>query len=220
MTRGRGHRLTREQRAKAIQQMATLIAGGATDTAAIQAIRDRFQVTAKTASRYRERVYAEWNRQARQKGGHHLSRALARRQMVMKAAMSRKKKQGDDEVADPDWPLYLAAAESEARILGLNAPTQVEIMETGAAHLMRAMIEAARRTIHDRAVLAAFVAELQRQAQEGLRRRPDLLPHADRMISQVRDDDEPRQIEAKVVDDKGQRNGHGGSNGHAPPGDG
>jgi hypothetical protein len=117
-------RLPREARRGAILELQRLIAGGESDRTAMRMVRDRFGISVATAHRWLSIAYADWNRARRRMSrDSSLGFAIAVRRRAMALALERKKHVvvggRIEKVHDPDVRTYVAAADSEARLLGL-----------------------------------------------------------------------------------------------------
>ena len=164
MSRGVGQRFPAVTRRQAVLILQDLIAAGVSDTAAIEQVAGRFQVTSRTGRRWLSEAYTNLAGEAEQDRRSLLGVALRRRRVVM----TRSAKGGD-------WRTYLAAADSEARLLGLDAPKQTEhrvlIERTG--EMARLVAETVRDELsHDPALRQRFIRALQDRIGRALSTNP------------------------------------------------
>ena len=140
MARATGQRLPASTRRQAVATLQGLIAAGVSDTEAREQIAERYNVSERTSRLWLNRAYAGLARGVEQDRHELLGLALRRRRMVM----SRSAKKGD-------WRTYLAAADSEARLLGLEAPRQMEhhVLVEKAQDLSSAVIDVVREFFAD-----------------------------------------------------------------------
>ena len=153
MPRPTGQRLSTEQRRQGIEAIAGLIAAGIADSEAVRQIAQRYDVSKRTAQKWLNAAYRDLATEAEQDRSKLLGVALRRRRVVM----SRAAKKGD-------WKTYLAAADSEARLMGLDAPKQTEhhVLVERAQDLSRAVVDVVRDHFIDNPVgRARFVRALQ-----------------------------------------------------------
>jgi len=122
-----------EKRWKIIRDAQNLITGGVQDSAVIAEMRRANPgMSKRTASRYCACAYQDFDRDAKRRRRGQLSTAIAERGRAKRIALTRQKIIVNGGVvqkeSDPDQAGYLAACESEARLLGLNAPERKEIV--------------------------------------------------------------------------------------------
>ena len=115
MSRPNGQHLPAAIRNQAIQTIQSLIAAGVSDDEIREQIEERFEVSERTVRDWMVRAYAGLAAEVEEDRRQLLGVALRRRRIVM----ARAAKKGD-------WRTYLSAADSEARLLGLEAPRQLE----------------------------------------------------------------------------------------------
>ena len=115
MPRPAGHRLPSVIRRDGIETMKGLLAAGVTDIDASIQVAKRFNVTRRTVYSWLQIGYTEIAKDVHEDRDKLLGLALRRRRIVM----ARSAKLGD-------WRTFLQAADSEARLLGLDAPRQSE----------------------------------------------------------------------------------------------
>ena len=167
MPRPTGQRLPAEQRRQGIEAVASLIAAGVADAEATRQVAQRYDVSKRTAQKWLKRAYADLAGEAEQDRRNLLGVALRRRRI----AMSRAAKNGD-------WKTYLAACDSEARLLGLEKPRQTEhrvlIERTG--EMARLIAETVRDELsHDPALRQRFIRALQERIGRALSTKPQAL---------------------------------------------
>jgi uncharacterized protein YoaH (UPF0181 family) len=115
MSRGDGQRVAGVVRRKAVRSLQKLLAAGIDDSEAGEQVAEQFNVSSRTAHTWLRRAYEGLSKDVNVPREELLGLALKRRRVVMARAAK-----------DGDWKTVLAAAESEARLLGLNAPVQTE----------------------------------------------------------------------------------------------
>ena len=163
-----GEKVTRSERRRAIRQLAHLIAVGVSDDEAKAQVAETFNVTDRTARKWIAIAYREMTAEAHVDRARLLGTALRRRRLFMSRA-----------VKEGDWKTALAAAESEARLLGLNAPIQTEahVVVTKVQDMTRVVVEVVRDFFADRPdERARFVQALQTRLNAQIARRPEPLP--------------------------------------------
>ena len=135
MSRGVGQSFSAGTRRQAVQILQDLIAAGVSDADAVEQVAERYHVTSRTGRRWLAEAYAALSAVAEDDRRKLLGVALRRRRIVM----ARSARAGD-------WPTYLRAAESEAKLLGLDAPKQTEhhVLVEKAQDLSAAVIEVVR----------------------------------------------------------------------------
>ena len=140
MARPNGHRFPASTRRQAVQTLQGLLAAGVSDAESREQIAERYNVSPRTARDWLAQAYEGLSEEADDDRGKLLGLALRRRRMVM----SRSAKKGD-------WRTYLAAADSEARLLGLEAPRQMEhhVLVEKAQDLSAAVVDVVREHFAD-----------------------------------------------------------------------
>ncbi|MBL8841968.1 MAG: hypothetical protein JNL90_10640 [Planctomycetes bacterium] len=168
MPRRVGETLSRSLRRRAIRQLQSLVAAGISDEEAKAQVGETFNVTERTTRNWMATAYAEMAAEARVDREKLLGAALRRRRIAMARAMK-----------DGDVRTYLAAADSEAKLLGLNAPVQTEhhVVLTKVQDMSRAVVEVVRDFFADDPVQRAkFVQALRARLNAQLAERPEKLP--------------------------------------------
>lgn len=164
MSRKVGERLTNGARRRAIRQLQSLVAAGVSDDEARDQVSQSFDVSRRTASYWLAVAYREMAKDADVGRDQLLGTALRRRRLVMARAAK-----------DADWRTYLAAADSEAKLLGLNAPIQTEhhVVLSKVQDMSRAVVDVVRDFFaDDPAQQARFVQALRARLNAQLAARP------------------------------------------------
>lgn len=168
MPRKVGERLTSGARHRAIRQLQSLVAAGVSDDEAREQVAHGFDVSGRTASHWLATAYREMAQDAKVDRPQQLGTALRRRRLVMARAAK-----------DGDWKTYLQAADSEAKLLGLNAPVQTEhrVVLTKVQDMSRAVVDVVKEFFaDDPAQRAKFVQALRARLNAQLTARPEKLP--------------------------------------------
>lgn len=131
-----------------------LITGGVTDRQILVALKKlEPEMSEGKARRLLELAYAEFNRQAGRRKRASIGTALAERQRAKRLALTHTRPMVVDgeveHVADPDHKGYLDACESEARLLGLNAPERKEVVVATFDVIFQELADAMRSEIRD-----------------------------------------------------------------------
>lgn len=163
------------------KQLAQLIASGVDPEDAAEQLGKTYGWSRHTRRRYINRVFAFWDRDKRLNREAQLSRALATRDAILRAAMSRQRVAVQDVVdaatgattkrrvmvPDPDLQAALAAADSKARLLNLTAPEKIDMFVEGLGPVLADMIEVLREQIHEPEQLARIVRLLRDRIEAG-----------------------------------------------------
>jgi len=160
--------LTDAARGRAVRALQSLIAAGVSDDEAREQVIERFNVSERSARKWMAIAYREMASEAQVGRDQLLGTALRRRRLVMARAAK-----------DGDWRTYLAAADSEAKLLGLNAPAQTEhhVVLTKVQDMSKAVVEVVRDFFaDDPAQRARFVQALRARLNAQLVERPEKLP--------------------------------------------
>ena len=226
---------TREFRHGIVIEVQSLILGGASDAQVYAHLMKKHEQTgvprfsSKTARRYLKLAYAQFNREAKRTNKVWLSVGLAKRAFAQRRALQQKKFMivaGQlRELDDPDIATYLASVESEAKLLGLNAPERHELVVESFRQMFLDLVLVLREEVHDQQLLMRIVTRL-RAAMEGGQRdamRDNALVGAATIIEATKVVDAGVVIDASVITDGSpsvpphSSNGvNGTTNGHAP----
>ena len=160
MPRPIGHHLPKGLRRRAIHALQGLIAAGVPDVEAAEKIAVEYDVSQRSVRNWINRAYTDLSEVCAMDRDKLLGLALRRRRLVMSKSAS-----------SGDWKTYLAAADSEARLLGLEAPRQTEqrviIERTG--EMARLVAETIRDELdHDPALRQRFIESLQSRISSAL----------------------------------------------------
>jgi len=167
MARPAGVKVQKGERRRAIRQLQHLIAVGVSDDEANAQVAESFNVSQRTARTWLARAYTEMTAEACVEREKLLGAALRRRRLIM----ARSAKEGD-------WRTALAAADSEAKLLGLNAPIQTEhhVLIDKVNDMSKAVVEVVRDFFADRPEeRARFVMQLRQRLNAQLTQRPEKL---------------------------------------------
>jgi len=153
---------TRQQRHAAVLEAQDLIAGGLTPKLASLELIKRLGVSESTAYRYVEKAHAYWNHtRKRMDKGLRLSVALARAEKIMTMAKEAKRvvptKEGFELADEPDFKTMLAAAQHEAKLLGLYAPEKHEVYVANFAKAMQLVVQLIAREVEDVALRGRLI---------------------------------------------------------------
>lgn len=209
---------TRAQRWERIHQTQSLISGGASNRDIVMAL-GKDGVSEKTAYRYIDRAYKAWNREARKrtcKRDYQLAQALAERGRVKRLALTRKRFVVVDKelqkLDDPDYAGYLAACDSEAKILGLFAPEQHEVHVAHLGVVARRFADMIVEMVKDAALRNAMLLRLETLHVAAAKEDVDESKVVDAALVVVKED----EVLIKQLPDKPSANGHAnGKNGAA-----
>jgi len=127
-----GHKFTNGARRCAIRHLQSLVAAGVSDGEAREQVMKTFDVSARTARYWLAAAYEEMARDAEVDRRELVGLALKRRRIAAARALR-----------DGDTRAYLAACDSEARLLGLDAPARVQhdILVEKVGGVSRAVVE-------------------------------------------------------------------------------
>lgn len=167
MTRGVGERLTNGARRRAIRQVQAMLAAGADDDEVREYISTTLNLTARSANLYLGKAYAEMAAAAEVDRRQLVGLALKQRRIAAKTALR-----------DGDIRTYLAACESSARLLGLDAPqkTQHTVLIDQARGLSAAVVDVVKDYFQDDPTgRERFVGMLRARLNAQLSARPDKL---------------------------------------------
>jgi hypothetical protein len=162
-----GHRLTDGARRRAVRAIQSLVAAGIPDDEAREQVMAQFNVSNRSARKWLALAYHDMAAEVDVDRKQLLGTALRRRRL----AMARSAKDGD-------WKTYLAAAESEARLLGLNAPVQTEhhVLIGKVADMSKAVVETIADFYGDDIeTRRRFVQALQTRLNAQIARKPEPL---------------------------------------------
>jgi len=189
MPRITGHRLTDGARRRGIRTLQSLVAAGVADDEARAQIVAHFDVSDRSARKWLDAAYREMAAEADIDRRQLLGTALRRRRLVMARAAK-----------DGDWKTYLAAADSEAKLLGLNAPVQSEhhVVLTKVQDMSRAVVEVVQQFFADDPAQRARFVEALRQ-----RLNAQLAERTEKVALVIDAEPEPAQVEAGEVDPAG-----------------
>ena len=165
MARITGHRLTNGARRRALRTLQSLVSAGVPDDEARDEVIQRFNVSDRSARKWLDAAYREMAAEADLDRRQLLGTALRRRRV----AMARSAKDGD-------WKTYLQAADSEAKLLGLNAPLQAEhhVVLSKVQDMSRAVVDVVKEFFADDPVQRVrFVAALRARLNAQLAERPE-----------------------------------------------
>jgi hypothetical protein len=157
--------LTRGARRRAIRQIQTLLAGGASDDEVREHITTTLNLSTRSANYYLATAYAEMASAAEVDRRHLVGLALKQRRIAAKTALR-----------DGDIRAYLAACESQSRLLGLDAPqrTQHTVLIDQARGLSAAVIFVVKDYFADDPVgRERFSGMLRARLNAQLSQRPD-----------------------------------------------
>jgi hypothetical protein len=167
MARQVGKKLTNIARRRAIRQLQSLLAAGVADDEARQEVGKSFDVSERTTRTWLRAAYCEMAAAAEVDRRQLVGLALKRRRMAAARALR-----------DGDTRTFLAACDSESRLLGLDAParTQHVVMLEHAQSLSRSVVETIADFYRDDpAQRARFVAALRTRLNAQLAQRPEKL---------------------------------------------
>lgn len=136
----------------------TLIVGGMPDTQVVrQLMRPRNEdeqpsrMCSRTAHRYVTMAWQQINRESKRSARAWRSVGIAKREFAQRRALGRQKIMVlNGQVIrepDPDVATYLAAVESEAKLLGLNAPDRQELYVAGFTNVFRMQADVLREEL-------------------------------------------------------------------------
>jgi len=149
------------QRWDLIHEVQSLLTGGVANTEIVSHLMKK-GVPQSSAYRYLRRAYADWQRQqGRFDKTHRLSKAIAERERAKRLALTSKRFVVVDGVLEkheePDVKAYLAALDSEARLLGLNAPEKHEVYVANFAKAMQMLVQLIAREVEDVALRGRLI---------------------------------------------------------------
>ena len=168
MPRQVGERLPSGARRRAIRQLQSLVAAGVSDDEAREQVMERYDVSGRSARYWLKVAYEEMAAEAAVDRRQQIGAALRRRRLAMARAAK-----------DGDWRTYLAAADSEAKLLGLNAPVQTEhhVLVDKVQDMSRAVVDVVKDFFaEDPVQRARFVEALRVRLNAQLAERPDRVP--------------------------------------------
>jgi len=181
MARTNGQHLSTTERQQALHTLQGFLAAGISDRDAKAQIMERYNISERTARSWLKLAYRELSTDVAGDRQRILGLALKRRRL----AMARAAKNGD-------WKTYLQAADSEARLLGLDAPRQTEhlVVSQRLQDAMKVVVE----VIQDQ-----FIDEPERQSRF-------IRALQDRISRALAQKSTPRLalVEAEVVDPAGE----------------
>jgi uncharacterized protein YoaH (UPF0181 family) len=164
MPRQVGERVARAIRRRAIRQLQSLISVGISDEEAKAQVAETYNVTDRTTRNWMNAAYAEMTAEARVDREKLLGAALRRRRLIM----ARSAKEGD-------WKTVLAAADSESKLLGLNAPVETvnHLVVEKVGTISKAMVDVIKDFFADDLVgRDRFVAMMRARVNASLEQRP------------------------------------------------
>jgi hypothetical protein len=148
-----------------VRSLQRLLAAGIDDTEACEQVAEQFNVSSRTALTWLRRAYEDLSKGVNVPRVELLGLALKRRRLVM----ARTAKEGD-------WKTFQAAADSEAKLLGLNAPVQTEhhVVMSKVQDMSKVMIDVVRDFfVDDPSGQARFVTMLRARVNAQLAVRPE-----------------------------------------------
>jgi hypothetical protein len=162
---------TRQERRSWIMEAQALIASGKAGNVVIKTFVEQHGIDPRTARRYVDAAWREWNLQRINKTrDHRLSRALARcdkaaeiavnhhRHVVVDGALER--------VSEPDAKGLLAAVDTEAKLLGLFAPEKKEFILTSFTRATEIAVQCIIEEIADVPLRQRLLERMQRAYEE------------------------------------------------------
>ena len=167
MARGYGQRVPGVVRRKGIRSLQSLLAAGVEEHEACEEVARQANVSLKSAFNWLRRAYEDLSKEANASRADLLGVALRRRRLVMARA-----------ARAGDWKTYLLAADSESKLLGLNAPvlTEHHVLIDKVNGMSKAVVEVISDFFADEpAQRARFVAALRTRLNTQLAQRPDKL---------------------------------------------
>jgi hypothetical protein len=150
MARGYGQRVGGVVRRKGVRTLQSLLAAGIEETEACEQVVEKFNVSSRTALLWLHRAYDELSKEVNVPREQLLGLALKRRRLAMARAAK-----------DGDWRTYMAAADSEAKLLGLNAPVETHhhLVVTKIQDMTQAVVEVVKDFFADDPVQRARFIE-------------------------------------------------------------
>ena len=171
MSRGPGQRLPKELREQAIGSIIDLLAAGVAEREVRQQVGERYRVSKRTTFAWLQAAYRRLRIQRKADRDRQVSLALQRRRLVMMRA-----------ARSGAWGVYLAAAESEARLLGLNEQTPIERLTEVIRNIAFDLADILRAVLPDPGQRRLILDQLRDRANERVRdvakRQPLVLPAA------------------------------------------
>lgn len=164
-----------------IKQLAQLIGSGVEPEAAAEQLGKEYGWSRHSRRRYINRVFAFWDRDKRLNRDAQLSRALATRDVILRAAMSIQRVAVHDVVDPktgvvskrrvmvpaPDLQAAMAAADSKSRLLGLMTPEKLDLFAEGLGPVLAEMMDVLREQIPDNDQLTRIVRMLRDRIESG-----------------------------------------------------
>lgn len=185
------------------KELAALISSGLEPAVAADEMARKYGWSRRTKSRYVDRVFAMWERDTTFDRDGQLAVAVARRNALMRGALTRTRTVIEEQVdkdgnvlrvprsiPDPDYQAALACEESRTKLLGLSAPEKVDVFVRGVGPILHDIIEVLRAQIADTALLETIVRQIRERVEAGA--------DAGRL---------PAMIEGKVISPEGDRSG-------------
>jgi hypothetical protein len=141
MTRLVGERLTDGARRRAIRQLQTLVGAGVPDDEAREQVMKTFDVSGRTSRYWLQKAYEEMAAAAEVDRRQLIGLALKRRRIAAARALR-----------DGDTRAYLAACDSESRLLGLDMPARVQhdVLFEKVGDMSRAVVDVVKDFFADR----------------------------------------------------------------------
>jgi hypothetical protein len=168
MTRQVGGRLTNGARRRAIRQLQSLVGAGVGDDEAREQVMKTFDVSSRTSRYWLQKAYEEMAAEAE----------VDRRQLVG-LALKRRRIAAARALRDGDTRAYIAACDSEARLLGLDAPARMQhtVLVEKISDMSKTVIEVVKDYFaDDPAGRDRFVGMLRTRLNAQLTARPEKLP--------------------------------------------
>jgi len=164
MSRQVGERLTSGARRRAIRQLQSLVGAGVADDEAREVVMKTFDVSGRTSRYWLQKAYEEMAAEAE----------VDRRQLVG-LALKRRRIAAARALRDGDTRAYIAACDSEARLLGLDAPARMQhtVLVEKISDMSKAMVDVIKDFFADDLVgRDRFVAMMRTRVNASFEQRP------------------------------------------------
>jgi len=164
MSRQVGERLTSGARRRAIRQLQSLVGAGVADDEAREVVMKTFDVSGRTSRYWLQKAYEEMAAEAE----------VDRRQLVG-LALKRRRIAAARALRDGDTRAYIAACDSEARLLGLDAPARMQhtMLVEKISDMSKAMVDVIKDFFADDLVgRDRFVAMMRTRVNASFEQRP------------------------------------------------
>jgi hypothetical protein len=192
-----GHKFTNGARRRAIRQLQSLVAAGVSDAEARESVMKTLDISGRTARYWLATAYEEMARDAEVDRRELVGLALKRRRIAAARALR-----------DGDTRAYLAACDSESRLLGLDAParTQHTVLVEQVAGMSKVMTDVVKEYFaDDPSGRERFVSMLRARVNAQLAARPEkptlVIDAGSEEVTQIASgNDEPVEAsEARIV---------------------